>query len=71
MDNLSKKFISVIDLEKLADLIVDDLVLGSIEKVAKDSANPFDDAAFNMLAPLAKVEAHKAIALLIAKLKAL
>lgn len=71
MNELEKKLLNVINFDNLAIIIIEDLILGSLEKVAKDSSNPFDDAAFAMLSPLLKAEGEKALADLIAKLKAL
>ena len=70
MNDLEKKLIGCIDLEKLSVILVEDLIIGTLKKVVDDSTNKFDDAAFNMLAPIAKEKGEVALKELIAKLKA-
>lgn len=67
---IGKKALECIDLEKLSNIIVEDVIFASLKKVVDDSANKFDDAAYAMLAPLIEVEAKKQLAKLIAELKA-
>lgn len=69
MEDLGKKLIACIDLEKVGELVIDELALGSLKKVVEDSSNPFDDAGYNLVAPLLKAELHKALTALIVKLK--
>ena len=68
MNDLEKKLLSVIDLNKLSVIVIEDVILGSLKKVVEDSSNSFDDAAFAMVAPLVKAEAEKYLAELIAKI---
>ena len=41
-----------LDEKKVAELLVNKIVLHALEKVVKDTTNPFDDQAFALLAPL-------------------
>ena len=70
MNELEKDLLACIDLKKLSIVIVEKIVLGSLEKVVKDSTNVFDDAAYAMLAPILKDKAEAALAELIAKIEA-
>ena len=67
---LGKKALACIDLEKLVDLLIKDIIFASLKKVVDDSENKFDDAAYAMVAPLLEAEAKKQLAKLVADLKA-
>lgn len=67
---LGKKALACIDLEKLSDVLIEDVIFASLKKVVDDSENKFDDAAYAMLAPLLRAEAKSQLNKLIADLKA-
>lgn len=59
-----------LDEKKLADLLVEKIVLHSLQKVVADTANPFDDQAYALLAPLVGPKVEEALAEVLAKLGA-
>ena len=67
---LGKKALACIDLEKLSDVLIEDVIFASLKKVVDDSENKFDDAAYAMLAPLLRAEAKSQLNKLIVDLKA-
>lgn len=67
---IGKELLGCIDLEKMAGIVIDEVIFAALKKVVDDSTNKFDDAAYAMLAPLLEPKAKEAIAELIAKLKA-
>ena len=70
MNELSKKLVGCIDLEKGAKIVIEDIVLAALKKVVDDSANKFDDAAYAMLVPLLVPQLEAALNLKIAEIKA-
>jgi len=60
-DELLKTLIECIDLKKLANGIVDNVIEEAIKKVVADSANTIDDMAVAALWPLIEVEVKKLI----------
>lgn len=66
---IGKKALDCIDLEKLSNVLVEDVIFASLKKIVDDSSNKFDDAAYAMLAPLIEAEAKNQLAKLIADLK--
>ena len=65
-----KKALLAIDLEKLADVLIDDVIEAAIMEAVAKSENKIDDAVVAMLLPLVKAEAKKALHKLIAELQA-
>ena len=59
-----------IDEKKLADLLIEKVVLAALAKVVKDSANPFDDQAYALLAPLIGPKIEEVLAEALAKVGA-
>lgn len=59
-----------LDEKKLADLLVEKVVLHALKKVVEDSTNPFDDQAYALLAPLVGPKIEEALAELLGKLGA-
>lgn len=57
-----------LDEKKVSDLLVKKIVLAALEKVVKDSSNPFDDSAYAMLAPLVGPKVEEALAELLGKI---
>ena len=60
-DELLKLLLESIDLKKLANGIVDNVIEESLKKVVADSSNTFDDSAMLMLWPLVEKEVKKLI----------
>ena len=56
-----------LDEKKLANLLIEKIVLHSLKKVVEDSSNPFDDQAYALLAPLVGPKIEEALAELMAK----
>lgn len=67
---LLKKALALIDLNGLSDLLIDDIIEKAINQAVVESENKIDDAVVGMILPLAKAEAKKYVAKLIAELKA-
>lgn len=59
-----------LDEKKLAELLVEKVVLHSLKKVVEDTSNPFDDQAYALLAPLVGPKVEEAVAELLGKLGA-
>lgn len=59
-----------IDEKKVADLLVEKVVLHALKKVVEDTSNPFDDQAFALLAPLVGPKIEEALAELLGKVGA-
>ena len=59
-----------IDEKKVADLLVEKVVLHALKKVVDDTTNPFDDQAYMLLAPLIGPKMEEALAELLGKLGA-
>ena len=57
-----------LDEKKVADLIVEKVVLHALKKVVEDSSNPFDDQAFALLAPLIGPKIEEVLAESLAKI---
>lgn len=55
--------------EKLAELLIDKVVLASLEKVVEDTSNPFDDQALALLSPLVGPKVKELLASLIHKVE--
>ncbi len=70
MTDLEKDLLACIDLKKLSVIIVEKIVIGSLEKVVADSSNKIDDVIFAELAPILKVKAEEELNVLIAKIGA-
>lgn len=51
-----------LDEKKVADLLVEKIVLHALKKVVEDSSNPFDDQAYALLAPLVGPKIEEALA---------
>lgn len=64
-DKIIKVLLESIDLNKLADGLLDDIVKEALDKIVADSANTFDDAAMAMLYPLLSSELKKLVAKLV------
>jgi hypothetical protein len=58
---LMKTLVECIDLKKLANGIVDDVIEEALKKVVADSANTVDDMAVAALWPLVEIEVKKLI----------
>ncbi len=56
-----------IDEKKLANVVVEKVILHALQKVVKDTTNPFDDQAYAMLAPLVGPKIEEAVAELFGK----
>lgn len=67
---IGKELLGCIDLAKVSDIIVDEIVVAEINKVVADSSNKFDDAAAGILLPILVPQLKALIASEIAKLKA-
>ena len=65
---IGKELLGCIDLNKAANIIVDEIVVAEINKVVADSSNKFDDAAAGMLLPILVPQLKEAIAKAIAKI---
>lgn len=59
-----------IDEKKVADVLVEKVVLHALKKVVEDTTNPFDDQAYALLAPLVGPKVEEALAELLGKLGA-
>lgn len=70
MDALVKKALDCIDLNKLSDILIDDVIETAIVKAVEKSETKIDDAVVAMLLPIVKSEAKKFLAAKIAELKA-
>ena len=70
MDALVKKALDCIDLNKLSDILIDDVIEAAIVKAVEKSETKIDDAVVAMLLPIVKSEAKKFLAAKIAELKA-
>lgn len=72
-NNVGKKILKVaveaIDLEKLANGMLDEVLEPALANLVADTTNPFDDAAKAMLYPILSAELKKQIATQVAKLK--
>lgn len=58
---LLKLIVESIDLKKLANGIMDEVIEKALEKVVKDSANTIDDSIMPLLWPLLEKEVKKVI----------
>lgn len=69
LSEVGKELIGCIQLDekKVADLLVEKIILHALQKVVKDSSNPFDDQAYAMLAPLIGPKVEEALAELLEK----
>lgn len=65
---IGKELLGCIDLNKAADIIVDEIVVAEINKVVADSSNKFDDAACAMLLPILVPQLKEAIKKAISKI---
>ena len=59
-----------LDEKKVADLLVEKVILHALKKVVEDTANPFDDQAYALLAPLVGPKVEEALAELLGKVGA-
>ena len=59
-----------VDLVKLGDVVIDDVIEKALDKLVADSSNPFDNAAKQMLWPLLEKEAKNILAEKAAELEA-
>jgi hypothetical protein len=64
---IGKELLGVIDFNKLAAVIVDQVIDAELKKLVDDSSNKFDDAAYAMLAPLLLPKAKEALLALAAQ----
>lgn len=67
---IGKKALACIDLKKLSDVLIDDVIVAAIEEAIAKSETKIDDAVVGMLLPIVKVEAKKFLAEKIAELYA-
>ena len=67
---LVKKALECIDLNKLSDIVIDDIIEKAILSAVEKSPNKVDDALVGMLLPIVKSEAKAFVAKKIAELKA-
>lgn len=67
---LLKKALACIDLNKLSDILIDDVIEAAIMEAVAKSETKIDDAVVGMLLPLVKVEAKKFLSAKIAELNA-
>ena len=58
---LLKALVESIDLKKLANAIVDEVIQASLEKVVKDSSNTIDDTLMPLIWPLLEKEVKEEI----------
>ena len=65
---IGKELLSCVDLSKLSDVIVDQIVVAEINKIVADSSNKFDDAAAGLLLPILVPQLKAVIAAQIAKI---
>lgn len=70
MNELEKKLLGCIDLEKASKIIIEEVALAALKKVVDDSSNKFDDAAYAMLVPLLIPQLEAALGAKIAEIKA-
>lgn len=68
-DKIVKVLLESIDLNKLAEGVLDDLIDEALQKVVDDSSNPFDNAAKAMIYPLLSAEIKKVVAKAVEDLK--
>lgn len=61
MNEKLKKVIECVDLNKLAVVVVEEIVEDALKKVVEDTENKFDDAAFAYIFPLLKKELLKLV----------
>jgi hypothetical protein len=66
---LAKIALDSIDLEKLSFAIIDEVIEEAIDKVVKDSANPYDDTIKSLLWPLIEKEVKSILSKKIKELK--
>jgi hypothetical protein len=60
-DALIKTLLESIDLKKLANGVVDNVIEEALKKVVADTSNPIDDMVMTSLWPLLEVEVKKLI----------
>jgi hypothetical protein len=58
-----------IDENKMAQLLVDKVIIASLHKIVDDTSNPFDNQALAIVAPLLAPKVKEVVAELIAKIE--
>ena len=69
LNQFGKELVGCVQLDekKLADLLVEKVVLASLHKVALDSGNPFAISSYELLVPLVGPKVEEALAELLGK----